>query len=403
MIGKSGQWSKNPGKVLVLHNYYQQRGGEDVAFENEVNAMRVAGWNVDTYEVSNDSVSKYSAGGLFVNTIWSADSGKALKCEIQRLRPDVVHIHNFFPLLSPSVHWIANQSGAAVVQTLHNFRLGCLSGSFFRNGKTCRDCLGKAPVLGVARRCYRGNLGASAALFSMLEFHRIAGTWKQAVDAYIALTGPSRDLLQEIGVPAHKVHVKPGVLFPDAGIGNGDGGYFLYVGRLTEEKGILTLLEAWESGEELPTLILVGTGPLEPVVREVASRCKRILPVGKVDATEVANYMKRARALVFASEWFENCPMVVVESMSCGTPVVSSDLPTIREMLGPGPHAHFFETGNSRSLLQAVRAFQAQSEIEEQVRLVARARFENAFSTAINIEKLSAIYDSALSLKSPSR
>ena len=395
-MDRRASWCDDPGRVLVVHHYYQLRGGEDIGFEVEVEAMRSIGWNVDTLFVENAHLGDNVGAKGAVNAIWSKSSAKLVHDAVQEYKPEIVHVHNFVPILSPSIHWAARRSGTAVVQTLHNFRLGCLSGSFFRDGDSCSDCLGKSPILGVQRRCYRNSLGASSVLFTMIELHRALGTWDKAVDAFIALTPSSRDLLVRMGIKEALIHVKPGMLYPDLGVGVGSGGYCLFVGRLTEEKGIQTLLNAWKRHEYLPTLIIVGNGPLESVVRNAAADDHRIQMVGHKSKRDVIGYMKGARVLIFPSEWFENCPMVVVESIAAGTPVVASDLGSVRDLLGRGAHSIFFEPGNSASLAHSVASYLDSDAQYNLSRISARARYEQQFSSSSNLERLGEIYDSAI-------
>jgi len=390
------RWATKPGTVLAVHTYYQQRGGEDTVFDTEMEAMRNFGWDVHKLDASNFDLDQMSGAQKALGAMWSKSSAEKVRREIERVKPSIVHIHNFFPTLSPSVHWAAKEAGAAVVQTLHNFRLGCLNGAFFREGKMCTDCLGKPPVLGVIRRCYRDSLGASATVFGMLELHRARGTWHKAVDGFIALTGSARDRLIEVGIPADKLHLKPNMVYPDLPLGDGAGRYCLYVGRLTVEKGIPALMRAWESSPHLPELVVAGTGPLEPLVREAADRCANIRYVGLQPKAEVVKLMQAAGVLVFPSEWFENCPMVVLESLCVGTPVISSNLLTVKDLLSDGPHAHFFEPGKPDSIASTIANAIQSGVMAPGPRASARRRYEAAFEPKSNLAQLAEIYDASL-------
>ena len=389
-------WIESPGTVLVIHNYYQLRGGEDVGYETETSAMRSLGWNVHTLDVTNKDLDKVSPIKMSLNTLWNKEAAERVRQKIKEIGADVVHVNNFFPSLSPSIHWAAKKSGAAVVQTLHNFRLGCLNGAFYRDGATCLDCLGKAPIPGIIHKCYRDSLPASATVFGMLEIHRALGTWDKAVDAFIALTDTSRELLIRVGLPASRLHTKPGMLYPDYGVGTGDGGFCLFVGRFTVEKGVATLLQAWASDSELPDLVLVGSGPLEDKVREAAGTDSRIRLMGHMPKAEVIELMKHASMLVFPSQWMENCPAVLSESMSVGTPVVASSLGSTHDILSTGEHAHFFDAGDPKALAEAVSVAISSGQMAEIARISARRRFEAQFAPASNLAKLATIYDAAL-------
>src|SRR5262245_47877410 len=209
---------------------------------------------------------------LASQTIWSRPAYKEFRTLLQKHRPDVVHFHNTFPLISPAAYYAARAEGLAVVQTLHNFRVLCPNALFFRNGRVCEDCLGCAvPWPGVIHRCYRGSRAASAGVTAMLSAHRLLGTWREAVDRYIALTSFSRQKFLQGGLPAGRVVVKPNFLDSDPGCGSGEGGYALFVGRLSAEKGVETLLQAWRVGGALPPLKIVGDGPLAAKVQAAAA------------------------------------------------------------------------------------------------------------------------------------
>src|SRR5581483_9761958 len=191
-------------------------------------------------------------------TVWSRPAYRVLRELLRAHRPAVAHFHNTFPLISPAAYYACRAERVPVVQTLHNFRLLCPNALFFRDGRVCEDCLGKAvPWPGVAHKCYRGSRSASAAVCTMLTVHRALGTWHTAVDRFIALTDASRRKFVAGGLPADKIAVKANFVDPDPGPGTGAGGYGVFVGRLSAEKGVGTLLKAWQQlGRDVPLKIV---------------------------------------------------------------------------------------------------------------------------------------------------
>lgn len=232
-------------RILAIHNYYQIRGGEDECYEIETELLREHGHHVSVYAEKNEQVSVLNKFNLAARTIWSCKALREVGQQLKLQNYDVVHVHNFFPLISPSVYYAASAEGVPVVQTLHNYRLLCPNALFFRKGQICEDCLGKVvPYPGVLNGCYRGNKPLSAGVATMLTTHQIMQTWKEKVDAYIALTEFARKKFIEGGLPAERIFVKPNFVYPDPCVGEGNGGYALFVGRLSVEKGLDTLLAA---------------------------------------------------------------------------------------------------------------------------------------------------------------
>jgi glycosyltransferase involved in cell wall biosynthesis len=196
--------------ILAVHNLYQIRGGEDECYEAEVKLLKDAGHQVDRYEETNDRIAALSKTQMAIKTVWSQEAYQTVKRQLTGQAYDVVHVHNFFPLISPSIYYAAHEQGVPIVQTLHNYRLLCPNALFFRNGNVCEECIGKAiPYPGVVHGCYRESRTASAGVVAMLAFHRAKNTWIDTVDRYIALTEFARQKFIEGGLPAEKIVVKP--------------------------------------------------------------------------------------------------------------------------------------------------------------------------------------------------
>ena len=375
-------------KILLVHNFYQQPGGEDEVFRSEGNLLRARGHDVGEFVVHNDQVEGMGRLKLLGATVWNRTLSRELRDRVRREKVEVAHFHNAFPLVSPAAYRAAKAGGAAVVQTLHNYRLLCPGATFFRDGRVCEDCLGKAvPWPGAVHRCYRGNVGASVATVGMLTAHRAAGTYARQVDRYVALSEFARGKFIAGGLPAGRVVVKPNFLDADPGIGAG-GSYALFVGRLTEEKGVRLLLEAWRENPPLP-LKIVGDGPLRGEVE--AAVAPSIQYVGRQPSAEVLRLMGAAACVVFPSLWYEGMPRTIIESFAVGTPVVACDLGTMRSMVIDGVNGAKVPAGDAAALRGAVGRLAA-SQGKESLRASTRADFESKYTASNNYELLMRIY-----------
>lgn len=379
-----------PRRVLVVHNAYQQRGGEDSVVEAEINLLRGHGHSVETYLRSNDEVAGLAPPALARQTLWSERTSRDLAALIGRFRPDVIHAHNTFPLVSPALYWAASRAGVPVVQTLHNFRLMCLNALFLREGRVCEDCMGRAPWRGVARACYRDSRAPSAVLAGMLALHRGLGTYRRKVARYIALNEFCRSKFTEAGLPAERIVVKPNFVdFPLPLDGPRDG--LLFVGRLSTEKGIATLAAAKALLPEAQ-LHVVGDGPEARVLENVAG----VSRLGAMSREAVTGEMARALALVVPSIWYETFGLVVVEAFASATPVIASRIGALAELVRDGETGMLFEPGNSRDLADKMAWALAHPAQMAAMGRKARAQYEVEFSAEVNYRRLIQIYDEAM-------
>ena len=384
-------------RILLAHNFYQQTGGEDLVVADEARLLVSRGHDVIQYSVHNDEVNSVSRLALGYRTIWSQPAYRGVRTAIATHRPEVVHVHNTLPLLSPSIYYAASAEGVPVVQTLHNYRLMCPAAVCFRNGHVCTDCVGKPVAVGAIRHaCYRGSRSASAAVVTMLSVHRLLGTWERRPSVYIALTDLARRMFIASGLAAEKLVVKPNFVDPDPGIGTGDGGYALFVGRLSAEKGIRTLLHAWQSvGERLP-LLIVGDGPLAPDVAAAAGKAPGITWLGERAPNEVAPLLKKATCVVFPSECYETFGRVIVEAFAAGTPVVAAGHGAAAELVTDGITGVHFRPGDAADLAAQVIHLNSHPDLRGMMRTAARSDFENRFTADVNYRLLMAIYHRAL-------
>lgn len=381
-------------RILNVHCRYQIRGGEDECHEAEVSLLREMGHLVDVYEENNERVAALGNLRMAVKTVWSQEAYQTASCQLAKHSYDIVHVHNFFPLISPAIYHAARAKGVPVVQTLHNYRLLCPNALFFREGRVCEDCLGKpVPFPGVLHGCYRESRTATGVVGAMLAAHRAMHTWTEMVDVYIALTEFARQKFIQGGLPPEKIMVKPNFVHPDPGIGQGDGGYVLFVGRLSVEKGLDTLLAAWELlGTRLP-LKIVGDGPLAGQVAEAAKRLPQVEWLGRRPMSEVHKLIGKALVLIFPSKWYETFGRVAVEAFAKGTPVIAASIGAIAELVDPDRTGLHFCPGDSEDLAAKVEWVLSHPVQFAQMRQEARTEFEAKYSAQKNYQRLMEIYD----------
>ncbi len=387
-------------RVAVLHNHYRTSApsGEDVVVDNECRMLTAYGVDVQRLERFNDDIDADKPTAkvrLAVNTVWSAASHRATEQFLREVRPDVVHVHNTFPQLSPSIYSACKSQGLPVVQTLHNFRFFCPGGLFLRDNKPCEACIDKNLWQSIKYRCYRNSVTATATLATMLAVHRRLGTYAHAVDRYITLTQFAQRKAIAGGLPAQKVIVKPNFLSGEVPeMGRGAGGYALFVGRLLEGKGAQTLVDAWRYLPEVP-LKIIGDGALRGslhgTVRQNGSR--KVEFTGSMPRDRVLELMQDAAAVIVPSDCYEGFPLVVAEAFACGAPVIASRLGSLDELVEEGVTGLKFTPGDARDLARAVKALQADSAHYSSIRTNARKYFEDHLTEAQNYHRLMAIYE----------
>ena len=384
-------------RVLMVHNRYQQRGGEDAVVSSEANLLAANGIDVETLIEDNDSITGLKGKiDASVSVFYGVRSQKRVSALLTRFKPDVVHVHNWFPTVSPAIFWTCKRAGIPVVNTLHNYRLLCVNATLFRNGGVCEDCIGsrlRAP--GVIHKCYRGSRAGSAVATAGMLAHWTAGTWQHAVDRFIALSAFAKNKLVQGGLPEAKIVVKPNFVDPDPGPKAGGLGYYLFVGRLTEEKGIRTLIECWRRGPDLPILRILGGGPLEDEVREAAASMTNVEWLGSKSADEVSDMMGSAEAILCPSLWYEGMPRVVIEAMAVGTPVIASRLGSYPEMIEDGVSGVLFESNDADALRRRILDLEERRALAG-MRQAARRKFESEYTGPRNLNLLLDIYRGVL-------
>lgn len=383
-------------KILQAHNFYQQAGGEDAVVAAERQLLEAHGHHVIPYVVHNNAIKGMSGSSAALLTIWNQQTIDQVLPLLTKHRPDVIHSHNTFPLISPALYRAAAEAAIPVVQTLHNYRLLCPAATFYRDGRICEDCLGKWPIDSVVHGCYRGSRPATAVTATMLTVHRVSGTWRDRVHTYIALSEFAKRKFIQGGIPAHKVTVKPNFLPRDPGLGTGLGGYVLFAGRLMEYKGVRTLLEAWRNMPANLPLKIAGDGPLMKDVREAAASLPNIEVLGTCNRERMMELAQDARVLVFPSEWYEGMPMSLLEAFACGTPAIVSDLESLDDFATEGINALRFRTGNPTSLAHTVQRCFADTELWMTLRRGARRTYSERFTAERNYPALMRIYEKSV-------
>lgn len=387
-------------KVLLAHNFYRSSApsGEDAVYRNERRLLEQHA-EVIPYERFNDDIDDSTFRNklrLALDGAWSRQTYLKVSALIRRHAPDVAHFHNTFPLISPSAYAACQDNGVAVVQTLHNYRLLCPNAMLLRDGRPCEDCVGSSLLPALRHRCYRGSLLATGAQVWTLLSNRWRGMYRNCVNRYIALTSFAAQKMIAGGLPAHRVEIKPNFLPEPPRPGGGEGGYAVYVGRLSAEKGVATLLEAWRSMGERP-LKFVGDGPLREVLQTRAVGLG--LPaefLGLRDKSEILKIVGNAAIQIIPSECYEGLPMVLVEAYACATPVAVSRIGSLDAIVREGATGVKFEAGSAADLAAAVRNALGDPYRLAHMREQARAEFLRHYTAETNYRLLTAIYERAI-------
>ncbi len=381
-------------KILFVHNKYQHQGGEDTVLGAEMDLFSTQGHQVFLAKKENDSINSFfSKVKVFRDVTYSKQSKLWMIEELNKYNPDIVHVHNFFPLLSPSIYDACIEAKIPVIQTLHNYRTICPSALLMRDGIVCENCVKSSPFNAVIHKCYKDSLAGSFAVAKMVSHHRKIGTWNIKVNCFIALTQFAKEKFVDGGFPESKIQVKPN--FVDDMFSNDKNiirNGALFVGRLSEEKGMATLLKAWNN-INIP-LRIAGTGPLEFDILQTSNQAIKAL--GSIDKETVIQEMSQAAFLVMPSECYEGFPMVLVEAFSQGLSVVASRLGGMAEIVEDGITGLHFEAGNAEDLAEKVQWLHDHPEERAQMGFNARKIYEQKYTPEKNYEILMDIYQQAI-------
>lgn len=373
-----------------------------MVFAQEKSLLEKHGHQIFSYERSNDEL---ESKGLLPRVIgaaaavWSRTTYSDFSELLRRLSPDIVHVHNTSLVISPSIFWACKDAHVPVVHTVHNYRLLCPNTAFYRDGHPCESCAGGNMWHGIAHGCYRSSRLATSVAASAVAYNWQRGTWTRAIDQYIAPSYFLREKLISGGIAPEKITVKPHFVEPDPGVIRYRDRYAAFVGRLSPEKGIKTMLKAWEQLGDIP-LRIVGDGPeraeLEALCRE---KNLNVQFTGNVRRRQAFDHLQRARLLVFPSITYESFGMGIIEAYACGVPVVASDHGAMRELV---QHEHTglrFRPADPEDLARTVHALWSDEELLADISRNARQEFERKYAAEANYRALIAIYEGVLSTR----
>lgn len=389
-------------KIMIVHNAYQQQGGEDAVVACESAMLERNGHRVIRYSRSNDEIAELNGAKRLVlvrEMIRSDRSKRELLSLLRAEQPDVVHVHNFFLMISPSVFETCRDAGVPSVHTLHNYRLLCPGATLSRRDVVCEECIERGLWRGVLHGCYRDSRWMSAAVALMLQTHRITGTWENSIDGYIALTQFARNKFVQGGLRASAIDVKPNFLDSDPGTRSSVGRYMLFIGRLSKEKGAGLLLRAWEKLRTPIPLVILGDGPMRAELESEASsrNLTNITFAGWRDKKTIFTALQNCAALIVPSLCYEGFPMTIVEAFACGVPVICSGFGGMAEIVEAGRTGLHFQPGDEAALANQIdRAWGDQPALATMGR-EARREFERFYTADTNRKQLLEIYEKVIS------
>jgi len=382
-------------RILLVHNHYKISAGEDTVFYAEASLLEQHGHIVEMFTLSNNDVSslkdKIEAA---VGVVYNAKSAALVEQKIKEFRPDVLHVHNFFPLISPAVFYVAKKLGVPVAMTLHNYRLICPSAYLHYNGRIHLENVHKVfPVQAVLEKAYRNSFVETASVVLATGMHKLLGTWRNKIDRFITLTRNGADLFlnSSLKLRPEQVVIKPNFA-ADLGLGAPvREDYFLYVGRLSPEKGIKTLLEACRL--HAFKLKIIGDGSERPLVEQYAAINSNIEYLGYQQSERVVKELKSARALLFTSEWLETFGMTIVEAFSTGTPVIAAKLGGAEYLVQDHVNGLHYTPGNAKELTQKIQLLQVNPDMAAELGQAARKSYLQQYTPEENYKELIAIYE----------
>lgn len=391
-------------RILVVHNRYRSSSpsGEDRVVDQESAALAEAGHEVHRFERRSDEIGSYSLAEKALvpgRVVWSRRSARELGSVLAAHRPDVAHVHNLFPLLSPSVLLACQRHGVPSVVTFHNFRAVCPGDSLFRDGAVCRSCVGRRlPLPSLVHGCYRGSSVATAARAVGLVANR--KLWQCAPSAYIFLSEAQREELAPAGFPPGRSFVKPNLVPRGAKRVSGDA-LVVYVGRLVEEKGLRILMKAWDHylgthSEPRLALAVAGSGPMEGEIRAWAATRSSVEVLGLLDRDACGRLVARSEALVAPSEWPEPFGLVVPEAMAAGVPPIATDHGSFRELITAGHDGVLYPPGDFRALARLLRRVDDEPAWTSRMGEAAYQTYLRRFEPSRNVRELERIYRFAI-------
>jgi glycosyltransferase involved in cell wall biosynthesis len=380
-------------RVLQLHNRQLATGGADLQLANEARALRRRGVDVETMLVDNHDIEQLGPLRAGVRSVWNHEANRELRNLVRQFHPDIVHVHTPFPLMSPSVFWMAARLDLPTVATVQSFRYSCVRGTLEHDSKVCELCVGRRIKLPAARyRCYHHSVLGSAVMAGSLSLHHGVGTFSRCVDRFLALTEFMRERLLMEGLRPEQVTVKPNSIRDPGPPLAQRGGYALFTGRLAPEKGMATVLRAWSQLDSELRLVIAGDGAQRAEVELAARRDDRIDYRGWLDHDDVMKLVREATVLLVPSEWYEAFGIVVIEAMAAATPVVISDRANNTGLVIPGVTGEVFPAGDAAALASAVLRLIGRHDLDAMGR-AGRERFLEGFEEELVLDQLLGVYD----------
>ena len=395
-------------KVLLIHNFYQSSSpsGEDTVYRNEAAMLRDNGIEVIQYERHNDDISgTFKKIKTAFNMVWSKETYGELRELIKKEKPDLAHFHNIWYSISPSAYYACKDSGVPVVQTLHNFRMFCANGLLLRDDRVCGDCIGKFPWRGAAHACFRNSRLYSLPVVASEIIHGMRKTWTNAIDSYIALTEFGKNKFIQCGLPSGRIFVKPNFLADPPSPDYRMGAYALYLGRLSEEKGLDVLMNAvilYNRMTSAPLkIMIIGDGPLKGRLENMA-KTGNLFNVefqGRRDFNQCLDLLAGSCFMIMPSICYENFPMAVREAFACGKPVIASRLGALAEIVQEQSTGLLFKAGDSADLAEKMRWMMENEDACIKMGKNARTEFENKYTAERNFDSLMDIYRKTISTR----
>jgi len=390
-------------KILYIYNRYQGQGGENLWVESEPDLFRAAGHQGIVYRRDNEEIQQFSfvkKASLLWKSAWSGETYQAVRTLIKTERPDIAHVYNTVPLITPSVYHACHDEEIPVVQSVYNYRLICPTGTLVRDGRVCEECLEHSVWRGVRYGCYRDSKIQTAAMAWTLWSNRQRGTWSDTIDCYLTPTEFVKSKLIQGGMPAHKIRIKPNWHEPDPGMRNQSDGSVLYIGRLVREKGIDTVLGAWEQMENPPLLRIIGDGPARDKVEHAVGqqKGKSIEYLGNLPHNEVIFHLKLASVFLLPCEWYEGFPHTILEAYACGVPILASRIGTLADVVLDGRTGELFEPGNTSDLAAKIEGMLRDPEKLRLMGTAGRSEYVNKYTGKQIYKELLGIYQEQIDI-----
>ncbi|MGH8773951.1 MAG: glycosyltransferase family 4 protein [Jiangellaceae bacterium] len=388
-------------RILVVHNRYRPTApsGENAVVDQESSALSARGHDVVLVQRHSEDIAAWSPlrrATLPARVLWSEGSRREVKAALDWSAPDVVHIHNTFPLVTPSVLYACRDASVPVVVTVHNYKLGCASGELFRDGRVCHDCLGGSALPALAHGCYRGSRASTAPVVLGSWMHNTA--WRTMVAAYAFISGAQRDLLAPVGLPADRSFVKHNFVPPppqQADVATEP--IVAFVGRLDAAKGAPFLMRAWDAFRSRRSrsplrLVVAGGGELSDAVARWATGHPSVTVAGHVSRPEVSGILARSRAAVVPSQWEETFGMVAVEAMAAGTAPVASAHGAFPELVTHGSDGALFPPTDLDALVDILADVDDDPQRWDGYGRQARQTYRSRFTPEASVDRLLDIY-----------